>query len=156
MEALVNEPVSTYGTTQGSTLFRPSFYYGEDLATVSTVFPNTHYLPELVVKMMHKLSEVGQINENWDSYGASKPSATSMQLAKDFLLDSAHWQLPFYFLAPGVNGEILIEFNQNNKAVELYFNDDGNSELLFYTNDECSLEGDLEHHYEALIDFFNE
>lgn len=152
MEALLDEPTQISGESGNSILFQ-----GESQNTVSgrtsTVFD--HSMNEQVRNLLQKLNELKNLGEAWDSYNAAPPSQKAISNTRAFILENHFLALPFYFLAPGVNGEVMIEFKQNEKAAELYFNEDGTNELLLFRNDELELESTLEHSFGELIDFFN-
>ena len=71
-------------------------------------------------------------------------------------MDNAFISLPFYFTAPGLNGEIILEYQQDDKSAELFFNADGSTELLLFKHDHCALETNLKQGLSTLINFFND
>lgn len=154
MEALLNEPASVSGETGNSIRFKgetSSSYLGKS----STVFGGRNSLSEAARSMLEKLLGFENLPENWDSYGAAPPAPVALKNAQAFIYENHFLALPFYFIAPGVNGEVMIEFKQGQRSAELYFNDDGSNELLLFQNDEVIQEADLDQCFSELIEFFN-
>jgi hypothetical protein len=105
--------------------------------------------------LLNKLNRLRDLPHNWNSYGAEPPSPAAIRGAQLFLINHHHLALPFYFLAPGVNGEVMLEFQEQNKAAELYFLDDGQTELILFQDDEIVAESNLDEGFRGLINFFN-
>lgn len=133
------------------TIGRPSLQMG--LQNISTRFDH-QYFPDTVLNLLQKLSTFKQLAPNWDSYGAEAPSPIAIGQAMHFLTENHYLSLPFYFIATGVNGEVLLEFQEGDKAAEIYFNPDGSTELLLFQNNDAVLEGSLAEHFPNLIDHF--
>lgn len=106
-------------------------------------------------QMISKLKGFKNLGENWDSYGAVPPSSETIDNAIRFVKKADRNLLPFFFTAPGPNGEVVIEFKQGNKEASVYFNPEGTSELLLNSNNETVLEGPLEENYRDLLNFIN-
>lgn len=122
----------------------------------STTFEVPAQQALIVYDLMEKLNSMRFFDKNWDSYGAEPPSEVAISSAIDFLRSNVFYSLPFYFTAPGVNGEVMIELKDRNHAAELFFNPDGSNELFLFENDECKLEDTIEKGFEELIEFFND
>ncbi len=152
MTALVNEPAATYHQPMTSPTIGGVF---SQRCSSSIYLSKPEVFSDQIAEMIQKLSRLKHLEENWDSYGASEPSPVALANSLSFLIDNHNLALPFYFLAPGINGEILIEFKQENKAAELYLLPDGENELLLFENDELISEGDLDENFHELLDFFN-
>lgn len=153
MQALVNEPAMPYGqaTTQPSI---GGFFSMESGSSSIYLSPQIGF-SDRIAELFQKLNRIGKLAHNWDSYQAAAPSPAAITKARNFLIDNHTLALPFYFLAPGVNGEILIEFQEDGRSAELYFLPDGQTELILFEKDEVALEGSLAHHFRDLLDFFN-
>jgi hypothetical protein len=121
----------------------------------STVFPEINAIKPSILMLFQQLKQFEKLEENFDGYGAASPSQKAINVARNFLAKFMHTALPFYFVSPGVNGEILMEFKLGNKTAEIYFNEDGSNELLFFEGPENILEGNIELHLKLLFDFFN-
>lgn len=154
MKALVNKPAEIYGPSQNS--IRIISEKTLNVFSNSTVFPENWPLSKKVLSMLHKLTDISNLNDNWNSYGAKSPAKESISASKNFLIEYDRLSLPLYFIAPGVNGEIMIEFKQGEKAAELYFNPDGTTELLLFDiEDEVVKETNLESGLADLINYFD-
>lgn len=152
MQALVNEPTVPYGQSTTSS-FDADFTAPEQYSS-SIYLSRAYHFPDHIAAMFQKLNRLEAFQDGWDSYQAEAPSPTALDEARSFLIQNYMLDLPFYFLAPGVNGEVMIEFQKGNKAAELYFLPDGQSELILFMEDEVGLKGDLDHHFREFIDFF--
>ena len=94
------------------------------------------------------------LKDNWDGYGAQAPDWNAIDAAIIFLDKVNDLDLPLYFVAPGVNGEVMIEFKVgNDKAAEIYFNPDNSTEMLLFVGDDGFFEGTLDKGLNQLIDF---
>lgn len=105
--------------------------------------------------MLQKLNDIQHLPQNWDSYQADAPSAEAVANVRSFINDNRFHDLPFYFLAPSVNGEIMIEFKNGKRAAELYFLPDGTNEFFLFEDDEDVLESNLNEGFRILIHFLN-
>lgn len=153
MEALVNEPVMPYG--QAITQPYIGGFFTLESGSSSIYLSPQKGFSDRIAEMFQKLNRIGQLSQNWDSYQAEAPSPAAIANARNFLIDNHALALPFYFLAPGVNGEIMIEFQKGNRAAELYFLPDSQTELILFEEDEVTLEGNLTDHFCDLLNFFN-
>lgn len=153
MQVLLNEPVVQYQSTGSSVVFPSSL--ANDVG-YSTLFGNTRYFSDQIAAILQQLAKIAALGNNWDSYGAASPGEVSILKAHQFVVENRNTLLPFFFVAPGVNGEVMLEFNTGQKSAELYFNPDGSNELLLYSDDNILLEGTLEEHFFELMDFFDE
>lgn len=90
-----------------------------------------------------KAERFRNLGKGFDSYNADSPSEIAIDNAISFIKLSDKLGLPLYFVAPGRNGDVLVEFKDKlNKAVEVYFNADNSKEMLFYKGEICCFEGD--------------
>jgi hypothetical protein len=104
-----------------------------------------------------KLLSFKNLKDNWDTYGAIAPKENAIEAAIDFLLkEVSTFRLPIYFTAPGVNGEVMLEFKgADGKAAELYFNPDESTELLLFQFNDCEFEGSLKNDFNQFLNFIN-
>lgn len=152
MEVLANEPGAVYGQSTRSSEIKRSTSFPND----SSIFlSKPGGFSDVVSEMIQKLNRLSELLPNWDSYNADAPSQNAVTNALSFLVNNYYLDLPFYFLAPGVNGEVMIEFKKGTHAAELYFLPDGSDELILFESDEVKLEGDLNQGIRQLIKFFN-
>lgn len=93
------------------------------------------YIPELSAKakgMLHKLYNFHQLKTNWDSNGALVPRENVIKTAANFLTHLDEYDLPIYFTAPGPNGEVVLEYKNDENTAEVFFENDNFSEMLLY------------------------
>lgn len=114
-----------------------------------------HRISLTAVRQIAKVSSFANLKENWDSYGAVVPKDIAISNANDFIYQMDSIGLHPYFVAPGKNGEVMIEFKNENRAAEIYFNPDGTNELLLFTNNEVIFEGSIEQSRDRLFEFIN-
>jgi len=155
MEALVNDTFQIEGNVNGSTKFL-SFHNERNHYSRKTISPVIVTFESSIIPFIQKLNAFSSLEQGWDGYNAEKPDINAINAAKNFLMVNQQFALPFYFIAPGVNAEIMLEFKDGNKGAELYFNSNDSTELLLFDNDEVKFEGPLENNFEQLIQFFNE
>lgn len=122
-------------------------------ATVITYVYST--LSNSAKEILEKLQTYKSLNPNWDSYGALPPPVKNVDRAISFVKQADKNLLPFYFTAPGPNGEIVLEFKEGNREASIYFNPDGTTELILNEGDNFILEGTLETNYKDLLQFVN-
>ncbi len=152
---VLQEPEVAYGDTQLTTVAQPKeiTLSGGDS---SIYLSKSRYFPQTIATLLQKLNRLARLGENWDGYGAAAPSDDTIRAATDFIIRHYALDLPFYFSAPGVNGEIMLEMSRGNRAAELYFLADGTTELILFKNNETELEGNLEENISKLLHFFDE
>lgn len=156
MEAFLNKPdKKSYGETGSSTVFESLASYWS-FTDASTVFTSSKTFSQEISQLLQKLDRIELLEDNWNGYDADTPSENAIQAARDFIIENRDLALPFYFLAPGVQGEIILEFSHNNRSAELYFNKDNTTELIFLEDDEAVLEGALDENFTQLINFLND
>lgn len=153
MQALLSEPLVSYGGT--ATSLHDDKVDRKMWQSSSIYLSRPYQFPDKIAEMFQKLSRLTALKAGWDSYGAQVPSDTAINEARSFLMENYMLDLPFYFLAPGVNGEVMIEFQKGNRAAELYFLPTGQNELILFKDDEAYLEGTLQGNFRHLISFFN-
>ncbi|GEM_PF-417954 len=127
----------------------------ENTTSVSHIGYSTMGYSEEARQMISKLKGFKSLNENWDGYGAVPPSNDTIDNAIRFVKKADGNLLPFFFTAPGPNGEVVIDFKQGNREASVYFIPEATSELLLHTNNETILEGSLEENYRDLLNFIN-
>jgi hypothetical protein len=105
--------------------------------------------------IVSKINQFKTLKENWDSYGALPTSLNAINGAINFVRMADRNLLPFYFTAPGPNGELVIEFRRGHKEAAAYFNPDSTTELILSENNQTILEGSVEANYRDLLQFIN-
>ena len=161
MEVLLKPKVKELRSCNSSLFYALLVEAGEmafirKLSDSSTVITGIKTIPELsdtARQMIGRAEKFKQLNYGWDSYNALTPFITAISNAKDFIRQCDRDNLPLYFVAPGRNGEVLVELKgSEGKAAEAYFNADGSSELLLFKDEECIYEGAF--NYVKLLTFF--
>ena len=116
------------------------FEYGN-----SAVFVHVcdHVISDQAQEALFRISRFTGLKENWDSYGASTIGQATVEAAKRFVVVMDRKGVAPYFVSPGPNGEVLVEFRmENGKEAEVYFHDDGTRRLLLIDGKEFPFEGD--------------
>ena len=107
-----------------------------DLVSGSTRFVAQVYLPTPSSKakeFLKKLYNYKNLPANWDNDGAIPPGEDLIDKVASFIQTLDEFDLPLYFIAPGPNGEIAIEYRYSDKSAEVFFNEDGSEEMILYT-----------------------
>ena len=73
---------------------------------------------KLIVKQVKRYST---LEENWDSYGATKVADASISKAIKFIKQINNFDLDVYLASPGPNTEILIQLKAAEKELEFIF-----------------------------------
>ncbi len=135
----------------------PGIVYDMHDLKSSTIFITIGETPEMSFsarKAINKIKSYSGLENNWDGYGAVKPTDNTINNAINFLRKADEDGLNVYFVAPGPNGEIVIEFKRDNLEAEVYFNEDNTNQIMVYDRDECIAEGMIEDQYEKLREIF--
>lgn len=131
-----------------SSLFPVSDFIEEQNWGTSNVVVVYHYPAPLsfyALRHAAKLFLFSELKKNWDSYGADPVSRNAIAEAFRFIryADNHGWQI--YFVAPGKNGDVMVELKGKNKiAAEIYFDPDSTAELVIFGGDDCLYEGELD------------
>lgn len=123
-------------------------------ATVIRVSGTTSALSPEALKMLDRLEEFKSLRDNWDSYNAACPSKTAIRQAEKMVRRLDREGMPFFFTAPGPNGEVVLELKRLHKAVEIYFYADAPSDFILFDNDQIVEEGTTESNLQKIIQFF--
>lgn len=153
MQALISE--SIYSNSQSTTQLLPIGINSIGILSSSIILSPKKHFSEKIAEMFQKLDRISKLESNWDSYNSLSPSKIAIENARNFLIENHSLSLPFYFLAPEANGGIMIEFQKENKAAELFFLPNDETELVLYKLDEVELEGTLHDNLYDMLHFFN-
>ncbi len=104
------------------------------------------------VRQVMKIKSFSNLQPSWDSYGAEVPSGISMNNSINFIYQLDDQELQPFFVAPGNNGEVLVEYKKENRAAEIYFNPDGTNELLLFENNNLIIESTVDKGYKDLLE----
>ena len=123
-------------------------------SVVIGIYPLTPPLSDAARKVVSKISGFRSLVDNWDTYGAEKPSGNAIANAVSFIRTIDAYEIPVYFSAPGTNGEIVVELRKGNYEAEVYFNADNSNEVLIYEGDTCISEGILDNLLPQILELF--
>lgn len=152
MQVLINRPYLPGNATSGFDIYNtPALGLGSS----TMVFPED-ILPAFLQELIEKIRSFKDLTRNWDGYEAEEVSSHAIHDAIKFVHSNSGKNLPFYFAAPGVNGEVMLELKSGDRAAEIFFNPDSSTELILFVNNICKFEGDVVTNLEELIAFFNE
>jgi hypothetical protein len=98
---------------------------------------------EKAQEFLRKLSRFSKLPQNWDNEGAAPPEEKIISTASDFISQMDEFELPLYFVAPGPNGEIYLEYRSGNNTAEIFFNEDENEEMILYKGKEQIYSGEI-------------
>ncbi len=121
---------------------------------VLDIYSHTPSLSNAAMKAASKILGFRNYADNWDSYGAERPSESAIVNALSFIRVIDAHRIPVYFTAPGPNGEIVVELRKGNYEAEAYFNADNSNEVLIYEGDACISEGMLDHLLPRILELF--
>jgi len=154
----VEENTPVYQTTWPTNVFLgdEGYFYHQKGIENSTIFASSRKPDKGINELISKLMDMEALEYNWDSYGAVAPEKNCIYKAIKFIVSNAQYALPFYFTAPGVNGEVMVELKNGNRSAEIFFNPDNTNELFLFDNSECTFDGELEKDFSKLMDFLNE
>lgn len=121
---------------------------------VIDIYSHTPPLSNAAIKAALKIIGFRNFADNWDSYGAEKPSESAIVNALSFIRVIDAHGIPVYFTAPVPNGEIVVELRKGNYEAEVYFNADNSNEVLIYEGGACISEGMLDPLLPRILELF--
>lgn len=155
IEGLITRDMASM-TKPGSTDSLPIDIYAYSLATASTLIMVQPFLPQPSAKakeILQKIFRYKKLPENWDNDGAIPPADDVVSRAATFIFNTDEFDLPFYFTAPGPNGEIIIEFKNDSQTAEIYFDENSKDEMILYKKNDQVYEGTI--NMQRLIEHFS-
>ena len=167
MEALISrqEIRPRYGFGFDTSFFKsvsqknaPMFFEAVNSSSVLNLLGIVPELSKEAKSAIAKIEEFLALQKDWDSYGASVISRIAADMARRFITRCDSDGLSVYFVSPGRDGEVMVEFQSSkNKSAEIYFTDDGTSELIIFDSDSNSVaEGSIEDNYSELLSYMND
>jgi hypothetical protein len=111
--------------------------------TSTSISKPSDKLSEEILFEITKLISFLQLPENWDSYGAAKPSKTAVGNAIEFVIRLSQFQQKPFFVAPSPNGDILVELKANQVTLEFLFAEDGKNYITGLINSEETFRKEL-------------
>ena len=86
-------------------------------------------------QQIQKLKSFLNLKENWDSYSAAPAIEHCVQSAIDFIKRFDEKYQEVYFVAPGPNGEVLVELKNSERSVEVIFDENIIEYIKYEGND---------------------
>ena len=97
-------------------------------------------LSPAALDVLGRLDRFLELRENWDSYGALPPKASTIAQARGMVQHLDQAGVPPYFASPGPGGQVMVEYRlPDDISAELHFAEDGN-ELLVMRGEEVLYE----------------
>jgi len=94
---------------------------------------------------LFRLDRFRELKPNWDSYDAAVPAALALEAAEKFIVRLDQKGIPPYFVSPGPNGDVLVQYKcDNGHETEIWFEKDGSSTMLLITPEKPPYEADLD------------
>jgi hypothetical protein len=91
---------------------------------------------------LFRLNRFHELKENWDSYGAAVPKVMVVLEARRFVQAMDRSGLEPYFVSPGPNGEVMVEYRTEvGVEAEVHFKEDHGRYLLVSREDEFVFDG---------------
>lgn len=91
---------------------------------------------------LFRLNRFHELKENWDSYGAAVPKAMVILDARRFVQAMDRIGLEPYFVSPGPNGEVMVEYRtEEGIEAEVHFKEDHSRYLLVSRGDDFLFDG---------------
>lgn len=151
----IGNTLSTTGLIYNTGYLRQNVYLGDVEIDVNTYMIASGSIrvqtqgsnPELSIKakeFLYKLYNYNRLEMNWDGNEAIPPSENTIQTAANFLSVMDEFDLPIYFTAPGPNGEIVLEYKNNENTAEVFFENDNLQEMLLYNKKEQTYAGTVD------------
>lgn len=121
---------------------KDSIVYKNKLSVVSTIAKEASYpLSNQAAKMIKELDSFKNLKDNWNGYGASKPTIQSISKAIQFVKKLDQKDQLVYFVTPNPDGDILIELKYKEKSLEIYVSNLNIHEYIAYEDTDARKEG---------------
>ena len=117
----------------------------EDAKPLSSTILNVAVeLSENNLKQLLNLHSFFGLQENWDSYGAKKPSPVAILKAVNFIVQELNpFNFEVFFSAPTADGDIVVEIKNLTYSIEIIFSRDVPDKIICSCNDELHAEENL-------------
>jgi hypothetical protein len=105
--------------------------------TVRTYMSKNESLPSFFALNEHVrrlLNEFKYLSDNWDQDGAAKPAESVITQALGLVETLEASAQKVFHVAPGPNGEIMVDLRANDKSVEIIFYPDKSVYVMFPAN----------------------
>jgi len=103
-----------------------------DISPVSSsVYHKRIQLSENNKSHIYSILAYGSLQENWDLYGAKKPSRGAITKAIKFIcVELSNRKQEVFFTAPTPDGDILIELKNDNSIIEFLFSEETDDKII--------------------------
>jgi hypothetical protein len=110
--------------------YLPSYSGSTRVSVLDVMAPITSFK---ALELLTRVVKYFKLPQNWDGNGAVPPTHETILKAMSFIQQSDINQLPLHFVAPGPNGEIVVEFKKENLSAEVFFDPDlAETEYVIY------------------------
>ena len=156
VNAAFNDPnlESTFSASTTRLVGPDIFESNTQSSTVLGIEDQPTGLSETARKIVEELKSYFRIGANWNGEDATPPDEGNIKRAISFIRKADFDKLQLSFVAPGPDGEILVELKKEDKEAEVYFETDGATYVLIYQGEECIKEGELDTIYSELKTYF--
>jgi hypothetical protein len=94
---------------------------------------------------LFRLGRFKELKPNWDSYNAEVPATGTVEAARKFVVRMDRKGISPYFVSPGPNGDVLVQYKcDNGHEAEIWFEDDGSTTMLLITPNKTPYEAPLD------------
>ena len=88
----------------------------------------------VMARLRHEIGQLALLQDNWDGYGAERPTDGAIRRAEDLL--QYVWNVAARaFLVPAAEGGVAICFTREDRVGQIEFTNDGDTIGLVYSND---------------------
>lgn len=104
---------------------------GELIPLTSSVYSREIDLSRNNLKHIYSILSYGQLEPDWDSYGASRPSEAAIVKAISFIAQTLSLKrLDVFYTTPTPDGDILVELKNEDCNLEFIFSVDAEDKVL--------------------------
>lgn len=141
-----------YGNVSSTTRDNRSGFETIDANTNYLASGSIHIQAQSIIPMfsakakdiLYKVYNFGKLKTNWDGNEAIAPTEDVIRNVVSFLTLGNENDLPIYFTAPGPNGEIVLEYKNEENTAEVFFEDNNFSEMFLYTGKKMVYSGEVQ------------
>ncbi len=107
---------------------------------------------------IRKICELGNLHDNWDSYGAYRINENTIERAVDFLLyiinnrNLSSINQPYVLPCP--NGSIQFEWNYGRKDLEIMIPNNSQEQIVFVRDEDSNIEEGKTDHRGAILQIY--
>jgi hypothetical protein len=137
MQALIDNYTTFNQNVSGSAYTTVQEIPKGNRPVASIVFPtDVNFLPNLNEREILLLQEYKLLKNNWDGDDAKAPGEFPIKIAEFLIKSLQSAGQKVFHVAPGPNGEILVDLRNNSKSIELLFYEAKSKFVLFSDKEE--------------------